>query len=191
MLANLRIALLTSMVGVTAALALIPASAEAKSRAARTREASTYVLEFRSRPTNWAGHSHVVARKVDPRGRTTVHKVAGFWPDPTIPRIMVPFGSRGVVEAGREDSVPPTKTHAVRVDRATFEKAVAKMDRIERQRPTFDPFTQNCNTFVAVVARTAGVKAPSDYFQLPDAYIGQMQAMNGSKGQRRHKLARV
>lgn len=159
--------------------------AHAKRRLPRGGAGSSYVIEFRSRPTNWVGHSYVVARKQNGAGRTTVRKVAGFWPDPTIPRIMVPFGSRGVVEARGDGNHTTTKVYRVRVDRGTFDRVVSKMNRIARRRPTYDPFDQNCNTFVAVVARTAGVKAPRDYFQLPDSYIAQMQAMNTSKTRRR------
>lgn len=155
--------------------------AQAKKRGSRGSAAASYEIEFRSRPTNWVGHSYVVARKRNGAGRTTMRKVAGFWPDPTIPRIMVPFGSRGVVEARGDGNHTTTKMFRVRVDRSTFERVVSKMNHIARRRPTYNPFDQNCNTFVAVVARTAGVKAPRDYFQFPDSYVAQMQTMNASK----------
>lgn len=165
---GILVASLTSLAMLTCGLGTVPAAAE------------SYELEFRSRPSEYFGHSYVVARKVGASGRVISERGGGFDPAPGTPVGQTLRGVPGVVHYTREDrATPPDERYRVRVSRGQYERAVAKIDGNSRRRPTFSVTRQNCNTFVGRVARAAGLRAPDRSFELPREYVRQMRELNG------------
>jgi len=82
----------------------------------------------------------------------------------------------------REDwEIAPDERYVVRVARAQYKRALAQIDRNARRRPTYDLFDQNCNSFVGVVARSAGILVPSATFVLPAEYVRGIRELNAGR----------
>ena len=72
-------------------------------------------------------------------------------------------------------------TAGERLSLAQYKRALAQIDRNARRRPTYDLFDQNCNSFVGVVARSAGILVPSATFVLPAEYVRGIRELNAGR----------
>ena len=164
------------------AMLAIVATAFAGVRIASAGEGVAYELEFRSRASEYFGHSYVVARKIGRSGKALSERLAGFDPVPGTPLVATLRGVRGVVDATPADrSTPPDERFKVRVSRAQYGRAMAKIEANARRHPTFNLTEQNCNTFVGRVARAAGLNAPERSAELPREYVRQMREVNSAR----------
>jgi len=151
-----------------AMLAAIATISGARGGAATAGDRSGFELEFRSRPGEYFGHDYVIARRLSASGKWIPERRAGLEPEPGASIGDTLMGVRGVVGFVREDwEIAPDERYVVRVARAQYKRALAQIDRNARRRPTYDLFDQNCNSFVGVVARSAGARPPPSGRDLP------------------------
>src|SRR6478752_5234975 len=165
-----------------AMLAAIATISGARGGGATAGERSGFELEFRSRPGEYFGHDYVIARRLSASGKWIPERRAGLEPEPGASIGDTLMGVRGVVGFVREDwEIAPDERYVVRVARAQYKRALAQIDRNARRRPTYDLFDQNCNSFVGVVARSAGLLVPSDTFVLPAEYVRGIRELNAGR----------
>jgi hypothetical protein len=156
---------------------------------AAKQKAGTYSLEFRSRDSEFVGHSYVVARQTAANGRVVSQRVSGFRPA----NIKTPVGQTvrgvaGAVGTYREDfKKRPTLSYKVDVTEGQYRRAMAKISEIQRKPPTFRGLSQNCNAFVGDVARAARLTAPSSYADRPESYVSDLRELNNGDRAGGHK----
>jgi hypothetical protein len=159
------------------------ADAQAAKHRSANQKVGTYSLEFRSRDSEFAGHSFVVARQTAADGRVVSQRVSGFRPA----NIRTPVGQTvrgvaGAVGTYREDfKQKPTLSYKVAVTEGQYRRAMAKISEIQRKPPTFRALSQNCNAFVGDVARAARLTAPSGYADRPESYVSNLRELNGGR----------
>jgi hypothetical protein len=164
----------------------------AKAQAAK-QKGGTYSLEFRSRNSEFAGHSYVVARQTGANGRVVSERVTGFRPaNINTPVSATVRGVAGAVGTYREDfKVKPTLSYKVNVSEGQYRRAMAKINELQRKPPTFRGLSQNCNTFVGDVAKAARLSAPSSHADRPESYVSNLRELNnGDRGQKPSTLRR-
>ena len=161
------------------------------SAAADKQPSGTYSLEFRSRNSEFAGHSYVVARRTGADGRVQAERVTGFRPaNINTPVSATVRGVAGAVGTYKQDfTVKPTLSYKVNVTASQYRRAIAKIDELKRQPPTFRGLSQNCNTCVGDVATAARLSAPSSHADRPESYVSNLRELNNGDRRGGHKTA--
>ena len=164
-------------------LAVSGADAQAAKHKAANASAGTYSLEFRSRDSEIAGHSYVVARQTSANGRVVSQRVSGFRPaNINAPVGQTVRGVAGAVGTYREDfKQRPTLSYKVNVTEGQYRRAMAKISEIQRKPPTFRALSQNCNAYLGDVAKAARLRAPSSNADRPESYVSDLRELNGGR----------
>jgi hypothetical protein len=175
--------LIRNLTGLGAAFASISAAltAASSSPAMAAKANGGYQLEFRSRDSDVAGHSFVIARRTASNGKVISERTAGFRPANAKASVAATIsGVKGTVGTYREDfTKKPTLTYRVNVSQGQYRRAIATIDDVARKPPTFRALSQNCNTFVGDVARAARLQAPgSGVADRPESYVGAIRQLN-------------
>lgn len=158
---------------------LAPACLCASSPAALAKARPGYVIEFRSRPGPFIGHSYVVTARLTADGRMRTTRMAGLLPDRRDSFVNALWGMRGRIGSNNDDrTIPPDERFRVTVSKRSYDRAVSTIDRNRRRTPTFAVFDQNCTSFVQLVARSAGLKAPDSFLHTPQRYIRDLRSAN-------------
>lgn len=138
-----------------------------------------YVMEFRSRPSEYFGHAYVVVGRRGRSGEVRATRKAGFMPAPGADDIETLGRVRGVVGfTGEDRSTPTSERVRVRISRAAHDRVVARIDANKRRPRDFGLFDENCNTFVGRMARVARLKAPGDDLVAPSQYVREIRELN-------------
>lgn len=153
-----------------------PAAAKGKGR----KGSGSYVIEFRSRPSEYFGHGYVVVGRETRSGSISASRKAGFMPDPKADDIETLGRVKGVVGFTAEDrQVASDESYRVRISRAAHDRVVARIDANKRRPHDFGLFAENCNTFAGRMARVAQLKTPDDDLVPPSDYVRSLRELNG------------
>ncbi len=166
--------------GCAGALAVSPDAADARGKRQGAGHAGGYVIEFRSRPSEYFGHGYVVVGRETRSGRIAATRKAGFMPHPKADDLEAVAGVKGVVGFTAEDRrTASDERYRVRVSRAAHDRVVARIDANKRKPRAFALFDENCNTFAGRMARAGGLKAPDDDLVAPSQYVRNLRELNG------------
>lgn|GEM_PF-1928958 len=145
--------------------------------------APDYVVEFRARPgPDIIGHSYLVYGIEGDDGRIVDAVQVGLYP-----KDMSGFavGVGGMAEATTEPveydlSIKPNAVYRHKLTPEQYARLDAAVRAARANPPRWNWTQYNCNTFVADMAKAAGLKTPYGSTLLaPAAFVLRMEALNG------------
>src|SRR5215471_12038798 len=167
-----------------------PAGESASEARAKATIASPtrYYIEFRVARIGLYGHSYVAYGRLNARGQPADSHYAD----------LHPMGNYAVMAIGHLVPVPANtqwdpdvlklpvaSSYRRNLNEAEYQKLLAAVQRARaNKRPTWDAVSNNCNHFVAQLARAVGLRTPND-FQFSYSFIPALRELNerGSQAQ--------
>lgn len=148
-----------------------------------TKSSKPYYIEFRSRAALSYGHSFTVIGRVG--SKITTNNVVGLHPftESSVPwlighLIAVP-SETGFSDGDIEDAYI-TARYRVFLTAAEHKKLMADVQKLKANSPLWHAAVYNCNAFVGDIAKSLGLKAPTNFWQYPKEYITELKQLNNS-----------
>jgi hypothetical protein len=142
-----------------------------------------YFIEFRSRYALSYGHSYVIFGRADKSGRMINPEVAGLAPAtndvaPYVLGHVLPVPAETGASDGDLEEEYRSASWRVMLTKAEYDKTVAYIRKLKARSKTWHASVNNCNAFVADIARSMGYKAPGIWLR-PQQFITNLRTMNG------------
>ena len=155
--------------------ALSPAAQSAPAKAAKP-----YFVEFRARSALSYGHTFAVYGRVG--AKTGASHVVGLHPftESSIPWMighLVPVPSETGASDGDTEDQYIIARYRVRLTEAEYRKMTEYIRKLQASSPVWHAVLYNCNAFVADIAKSIGLKAPST-LQMPKEFINDLRDLN-------------
>ena len=169
---------------VAAALFALGARAQAQESppAAAASAAQGYYIEFRAARIGTYGHSYAVYGRLNARGEpadfhyTDRHPMGNYALMAIGHVLPVPANTTWDPEVLQ---LPISSSYRQRLTAAQYQKLVRAVHAAEAEKaPTWNAISNNCNHYIARLARAAGLKAP-DNLQLSYDFVPSMRELNG------------
>jgi hypothetical protein len=142
------------------------------------REARSYFVEFRARPSGDAGHSVVVYGRLDQRGRPVPVGYASFWPSVDGRWGMI-LPIEGDVRATLDDiHAQPISVYRRELTAAQYARVQQTVRRAKAQYRLWHAFFFNCNDLLGEVAGALGLIRPPS-FLAPNLWVDTLRSLNG------------
>jgi hypothetical protein len=140
----------------------------------------TYYLEIRARTDAAFGHAFMVIDAVDTHGASQQVAIFGFVTAAGAPDgLNAIFGSVGEVGYSTDDiNAELAETFRVRINRATYPRIAAAVRDMQKSWTTYDLLSLNCNTFIATIARSIGLFAPTNSALPPATFVRDLKRLN-------------
>jgi hypothetical protein len=158
----------------------------AATSAAPNRSPGRYYIDFRVAQVGTYGHSYVAYGRLNERGKPADAHYADLHPVGNY--LTMAFGHVLPVPANTEWDpdvlkLPVASSYFRTLTAAEYAKlqAAVRKARADRQ-PYWNAFTNNCNHFVAELARAIGLQAPTD-LQISYMFVPALREMNGGSSQ--------
>jgi len=162
---------------VLALVMLVPARAQQASR-----QASSYFIDFRSRPAYLFGHSFIVYGRLDGRGHPIESHREGIYPlDGQAGLIMgsavfpVPASVRAVDGDYHERA---SNIYRRRLSRAEYERLLWVVRGLRASDREWNLLFKNCNDYAIEVAKGLGLTAPPSWLP-PYYFVDALRLLNG------------
>jgi hypothetical protein len=140
-----------------------------------------YYIEFRVAQIGTYGHSYVMYGRLGGNGQPADRRYAD----------LHPVGNYALMAIGHVLPVPAnttwdpdvlklpvSSTYRRKLSAAEYQNLLAAVKRANANKnPTWNALTNNCNHYVAELARAIGMKAPND-LQLSYAFVPSLRALN-------------
>lgn len=148
--------------------------------------ARPYFIEFRSRSALSYGHTFAVVGQVG--SKITAKNVVGLHPvtESSVPWMLghlVPVPSETGFSDGDIEDEYITARYRVLLSKAEYSKLTADIAKLKANSPIWHAALYNCNAFVADIAKSLGLRAPSNKWLLPKDFITQLKALNNGAKQ--------
>ncbi|MDI7864426.1 hypothetical protein MRS76_21030 [Rhizobiaceae bacterium n13] len=149
---------------------------------ARTGE-KRHFIEFRSRYALSYGHTYVIFGQVNKAGQMINPEVAGLAPatlDPT-PYVIghfVPVPAETGASDGDLEEQYRSASWRVMLTEEQYNSVVAYIRDLKARSHFWQASVQNCNAFVADIARHMGYKTPGIWLR-PQQFVTKLREMNG------------
>lgn len=163
----------------------LPSGSEQGAKANPSKATSTgaYYVEFRVAQIGTYGHSYVAYGRLNAKGQPAEHRFAD----------LHPIGNYALMALGHLVPVPATTKWDPDVEKlpisASWRRKLTAAEynqlqaAIQRTRanasPTWNAVTNNCNTYVAELAKAIGLRTPSN-FQVSYTFIPALRDLNES-----------
>jgi len=162
---------------------MAPANATARGTEAKPTAASPigYYIEFRVAQIGTYGHSYVAYGRLNGRGQPADSHYADLHPMGNYAVMMI--GHILPVPANTEWDpdvlkLPIASSYRRNLNAAEYRKLLAALQRARaNNRRTWNAVSNNCNHFVAELAKAVGLRAPSD-FQLSYSFVPALRELN-------------
>jgi hypothetical protein len=143
---------------------------------------SRYFIEFRSRYALSYGHSYVIFGREGAAGEMIDPEVAGLAPATasTTPYVLghfLPVPAETGASDGDLEEEYRSASWRVMLTEAQYKKTVAHIRQLKAKSRFWQASINNCNAFVADIARSMGYKAPSIWLR-PQQFITKLREMN-------------
>ncbi len=153
---------------------------------ARTSSLQSYYVEFRVAQIGAYGHSYVAYGRLDARGKPANVHYADLHPMGNY--LVMAVGHLLPVPANTEwdpdvQKLPIASSYFRLLTAAEYAKLQSALRLARNKRPYWNAVTNNCNHFVAELARAIGLRAPND-FQLSYAFVPALRQLNETAGLR-------
>ncbi len=145
-----------------------------------------YFVEFRSRTAASYGHTFVFHGVLGGGNRFASFKVAGLHPKGDDPATymqghMVPVPAETGVSYGDLDEQYLTARFCMTLTEAEYRRALAYIQKLQRETKTWHAPTYNCNSFAADIAKHIGLDTPNPNLYLPETFIKRLAEDNTKK----------
>jgi len=148
---------------------------------APAKQATPYYIEFRAARIGTYGHSYVAYGRLNARGEPANHHYTD----------RHPIGNYALMALGHVLPVPAnakwdpevltlpiSSSYRHKLTAAQYQNLVKAVKRAEAEKaPTWNALTNNCNHYVASLARAAGLKAPYN-LQLSWEFVPTLRELN-------------
>jgi hypothetical protein len=155
----------------------------AASRTAPNSAADRYYIDFRVAEIGTYGHSYVAFGRLDARGKPANAQYADLHPMGNY--LIMAIGHLVPVPANTDWDpdvlkLPVASSYFRTLNVAQFRKLEAALREARaNKQPYWNALTNNCNHFVAQLARAIGLRAPSD-LKLSYAFVPALRELNQS-----------
>ncbi len=161
----------------------LTAAAQTAPKPAATRVSKPYFVEFRARSALSYGHTFAVYGRVGGKIGSGV-RVAGLHPftDSSIPWMighLVPVPSETGASDGDTEDKYIVARYRVLLTEAEYRVLTSSIKKLQDGSPVWHAVLYNCNAFVADIAKSIGLKAPST-LQMPKEFIDDLRQINNS-----------
>ncbi|GIK83084.1 MAG: hypothetical protein H3C55_04710 [Pseudorhodoplanes sp.] len=145
-----------------------------------------YFVEFRSRTAASYGHTFVFHGTLGGGNRFASFKVAGLHPKGDDPGVymqghLVPVPAETGVSYGDLDEQYLTARFCVTLTEPEYRRALAYIQKLQRETKTWHAPTYNCNSFAADIAKHIGLDTPNPNMYLPETFIKRLAEDNTKK----------
>lgn len=161
----------------------LPGSSEQGTKASKATPTGAYYVEFRVAQIGTYGHSYVAYGRLNSKGQPAEHRFAD----------LHPIGNYALMALGHLVPVPATTKWDPDVEKlpisASWRRKLTAVEynqlqaAIQRTRasanPTWNAVTNNCNHYVAELAKAIGLRTPSN-FQVSYTFIPALRDLNES-----------
>lgn len=153
----------------------------ADSRKAAIMSGDRYYIDFRVAQIGTYGHSYVAFGRLDRRGKPTSAEYADLHPRGNY--LIMAVGHVFPVPANTEWDpdvlkLPVASSYVRKLNGAQYKKLQAALrDARANKQPYWNALTNNCNHFVAQLARAVGLRAPTD-LKVSYAFVPALRDMN-------------
>ena len=155
----------------------------AQTQSDETARASSkwYYIEFRVAQIGTYGHSYVAYGRLDSRGQPTDTRYADLHPTGNYALMML--GHIFPVPANTEWNsdvlkLPVASSYRRNLTAADYRKLLLALNRARADKDRkWNAITNNCNHFVAGLAKAVGLRTPSD-FQLSYSFVPALRQLN-------------
>ncbi len=146
----------------------------------RTSSLQSYYIDFRVAQIGAYGHSYVAYGRLDARGKPANVHYADLHPMGNY--LVMAVGHLLPVPANTEwdpdvQKLPIASSYFRALNAAEYAKLQSALRLARNKRPYWNAVTNNCNHFVAELARAIGLRAPND-FQLSYAFVPALRQLN-------------
>ena len=158
------------------ATAKVPHASQPGAKVARP-----YFIEFRSRSALSYGHTFAVVGRVG--SKITASNVVGLHPftESSVPWVLghlVPVPSEIGFSDGDIEDAYITMRYRIFLTAPEYQKLTVYLAKLKKKSPVWHAALYNCNTYVADIAESLGLKAPFNKWQLPKDFITDLRDMN-------------
>ena len=158
----------------------VSASAAPRGHAPERSPQLHYFIEFRAREGGILGHTFIVYGRTDRRGFVAEAHYAGIYPvgefseSLILPVLVVPGRVLSKVE---ESKFHVTGFYRRWLSAAEYARVKAAVRRLKTERRWWQFFIYNCNSFVAEIATTLGMRTPFP-LEEPSVFLARLRAIN-------------
>lgn len=142
-----------------------------------------YVIEFRARTgPDIVGHTYIAYGRVGADAEIADEQAAGLYPKDNIGGFV--FGITGTesttAPVALDELIPPSLVYRRKLDDGAYARLLAALDKARADPPDWSWVGYNCNSFVADMARVAGLKVPAgSTFLAPILLVSELKRLNG------------
>ena len=148
-------------------------------RLASTANTSKWFVEFRARGGSPVGHSYVVLGVRNASGTERIVRVAGFYASMGVVGTTASIiGVPGVIGYKKTALGKASVRYRRSLTRGAFARIERAIIQAAKHPGTFTMLSNNCNAFVARIARMIGLRAPRSTAVHAPTYVKQMIALN-------------
>jgi hypothetical protein len=161
---------------------------DANATAPKAATAGAYYIEFRVAQIGTYGHSYVAYGRLNAQGQPAEHRYADLHPIGNY--ALMALGHLVPVPATTKwdpdvEKLPVSSSWRHRLTAAEYSKLLAAVQRSRANaNPTWNAVTNNCNHYVADLAKAIGLRTPSD-FQVSYTFIPALRDLNDSAKKKR------
>jgi len=162
----------------------------ARPSAQRPAKASdSYFVEFRARHALSYGHTFLVHGRLNAAGEIgsfTAEQVAGLHPagDSPVPWMIghvAPVVSETGPSDGDLEEQYVSARYRIKMSKAEYDKVSSYIRRLQASSPVWHAVVYNCNSFVADVARSMGLRTPGTTLLYPADFITNLRDINSER----------
>lgn len=143
----------------------------------------SYIVEFRARTgPDIIGHSYIVFGRLGPDGAIIDSTQAGLYPSDVAGFAFGIAGTQATTEpVALDNAIPPSIVYRHQLTAAQYDRLSAAIAEARADPPTWSWLGYNCNTFVADMAREAGLQTPTGgTWMAPMLFVSQIMQLNGN-----------
>jgi hypothetical protein len=157
--------------------ALLPACLPAAAQAPDRFRSNGHFIEFRSRPSQYFGHTFVIYGRTDEQGRVVEQHHAGLVPEGNLAvGIVVPIPAT-VGRYAEDVHVPSNAVYRRRLTAGEYDRVVRVVNIMRTPRLQWHGIFFNCNEFAIQVAEALQMRRPPGLVP-PNVWVDGLRLLN-------------
>jgi hypothetical protein len=139
-----------------------------------------YYVDFRAIDGFAYGHTHIAYGRLNARGGAMDVRYAGFEPEGAGLGLAVGqfVGVAGSIKTSKESvNFAIIDSYRRKLTASQYRSLIAAVERTKRQPQVWNVVFHNCNDFVSEMARTVGLRTPSNLVH-PYMYVAALRSLN-------------